>query len=258
MYVLAYNDICTGHCAMPPQFYIPDLFDLRPRTGGLPCSKTGSQPNWNPDARSGAVAPGSRARLCVRAAREKVDLVAAGPPQTRDGTQHQPLVLSAFGARRGLDYRRFMCPPADRPQHHVMRDACKCGPPPELCVPSDAILTQFAWKAGVFRDAPRQDRGERGLSVLIGAVSIQDAAKYVLMGEAPTTRQLSRAVVRLTSAGRFRAAKFAVIHTPGRIKEGIHATVVWPDADPVLLQPEGNWDTELSILFNSCFNDEGR
>jgi hypothetical protein len=124
-------------------------------------------------------------------------------------------------------------------------------------VPDSAILTQFAWKVGAFRDIPRHERDERGLSVLVGEVSIQDAATYVLMGEAPTARQLSRAVVRLTSAGDLRAVGFAVVHTPGRIKEGIHASVVWPDDDPVA-RPDGHWDTELSALFNSCFNEEGR
>lgn len=117
------------------------------------------------------------------------------------------------------------------------------------------VLTQFAWKADRFRDQPRIDR-EVGLSLLVGRVDVEEAARYVLLGQPPTRGQLSRAVVRLTTAGRLRKAGFAVIHTPGRVKPGKHATVVWPDDDP-LTRPEVPWPADVSEAFNSCFNEGG-
>jgi hypothetical protein len=119
-------------------------------------------------------------------------------------------------------------------------------------VPDDSMLTQHASKAGQFRNAPRIDR-EVGVSVLIGEWSVEDATRYVLTGNSPTRQQLSRAVVRLTRAGTLREARFAVVHTPGRIKDGPHATVVWPDGDP-LSGPQASWPAEVSAQFDSCFN----
>jgi len=144
---------------------------------------------------------------------------------------------------------------AAAPANHVQRAACKCGPPPELCVPDETLLTQFAWRPSSFRIRPRADRGELGLSVLIGRLTVEEAARYVLMGQPPPARQLASAAVRLTTAGDFRRAGFAVVHTPGRVKPGIHATVVWPNTDPIRC-PDGNWNTQVSDLFNMCFNEQ--
>jgi hypothetical protein len=122
-------------------------------------------------------------------------------------------------------------------------------------VPDDSVVTQQAWKVGQFRNAPRIER-EVGVSVLLGEWSVEDATRYVLMGKPPRRQQLSRAVARLTTVGRLRKAGFAVVHTPGHIKNGLHATVVWPADDP-LLRPEAAWPSEVSELFDSCFNEEG-
>jgi hypothetical protein len=32
-----------------------------------------------------------------------------------------------------------------KPVNHIQRDACRCGPPPERCVPPEEVLTQFGW-----------------------------------------------------------------------------------------------------------------
>jgi hypothetical protein len=117
------------------------------------------------------------------------------------------------------------------------------------------VLAQFGPKPGKFRNQPRPDR-ELGLSVLMGAWTPEDALRFVLPpGQAPTRAQLQAAVVRLTKAGKLREAGFAVVHTPGRVKPGKHASVVWPDDDP-LAGPEVPWPAEMSEKFDSCFNDE--
>lgn len=133
--------------------------------------------------------------------------------------------------------------------------ACRCGPPPEDCVLGDSVLTQQAWGAGKFRNAPRLER-ELGVSALIGEWSAEGATRYVLMGQSPTTKQLSRAVVRLTTVGKLRSAGFAVVHTPARVLRGAHVTVVWPDDDP-LNRPDAAWPHEVSEQFDSCFNEGG-
>lgn len=138
--------------------------------------------------------------------------------------------------------------------NHVQRSACRCGTPPDECVPDDSLLTQHAWKAGKFRNAPRVER-EVGLSMLIGDVSVEDATRHVLMGKPATREQLRRAVVRLTRAGKLRKVGFAIVHTPGRITAGRHVTVVWRDDDP-LNHPEVPWPPAVSDLFDTCFNDE--
>jgi hypothetical protein len=138
--------------------------------------------------------------------------------------------------------------------NHIQRSACKCGPPPEDCVPDNEDLTQYGPKAGKFRNQPREGV-ELGLSVLIGRWSAGDAVRYVLP-QPPAKEQLDRAVVRLTTAGTLRKAGFAVVHTPGRVKPGKHATVVWSQGDPIA-QPVVPWSQTASEEFDSCFNKEG-
>jgi hypothetical protein len=141
------------------------------------------------------------------------------------------------------------------PSNHVKRAACRCGPPPEACVPDGAVITQHGWKPSPFRNQPRPER-ELGLSVLQGKLSVLEATRYVLQGEMPTDRQLLKARVRRTTGEMLRTAGFALVHTPGRLRRGVHCTVVWPDSDP--LEAAGiPWPSEVSALFDSCFNEEG-
>jgi hypothetical protein len=140
------------------------------------------------------------------------------------------------------------------PPNHVKRAACRCGPPPELCVSDDEVLTQHGWTRSPFRSQPRIDR-ELGLSVLRGQVSLEEAAQYVLQGEQPTERQLLKSRIRRTTAKALRQAGFAVVHTPGRILASAHCTVAWPDRNP-LEAPLVPWPAEVSERFDSCFNEE--
>ncbi len=138
--------------------------------------------------------------------------------------------------------------------NHVQRSVCRCGPPPEQCMAEDQELAQFGWANKPFRNQPRIDR-ELGLSVLRGPISVEAAVRYVLP-EPPTQSQLRRGQTRLTTAGRLREAGFAVVHTPGPVRNDEHCTVVWPDSDPVSA-PQVPWPPEVSARFDSCFN-EGR
>ena len=138
--------------------------------------------------------------------------------------------------------------------NHVRRAACRCGPPPELCVPDDEILTQHGWIRSPFRNQPRGER-ELGLSVLRGPISLTEATRYVLQGEPPTERQLRKSRIRSSTAILLRQAGFAVVHTPGRVRNSAHCTVAWPDTDP-LEAPQVPWPSEVSERFDSCFNEE--
>lgn len=55
------------------------------------------------------------------------------------------------------------------------------------------------------------------------------------------------------TALRLREAGFAIVHTPGRIRGGVHATVVWPADDPLNHQ-EVPWPPGVPALFDECFN----
>jgi hypothetical protein len=116
------------------------------------------------------------------------------------------------------------------------------------------VLTQHGWVGRSFRNQPRIER-ERGLSVLRGEVSVQEATCYVLPRE-PTEHDLHKARVRRTTAAALRRAGFAIVHTPGKVPGSVHCTVAWPAADP-LENPEVPWPPEVSAAFDSCFNEEG-
>ena len=116
------------------------------------------------------------------------------------------------------------------------------------------MLTQHGWVASPFRNQPRIER-ELGLSVLYGSISLEEATQYVLQGEPPTERQLTKSRIRRATAAQLRQKGFAVVHTPGRITASVHCTVVWPDDEP-LEAPQAPWPGDVSELFDSCFNGE--
>lgn len=98
-------------------------------------------------------------------------------------------------------------------------------------------------------------RRETAISMLIGEHwTVKDACIYVSAGRTPTESRLSRAGLRRTTAGRIRAAGFAVVHTPGLAKEGPHVSIVWPDEDPLERQ-DVPWPDEISARFDACFNE---
>ena len=138
----------------------------------------------------------------------------------------------------------------------VQSMACHCGPPPEACIAGEAELTHHAWRAGAFRHEPRYADGERAMSVLMGHLTAEQATRDRLeaTGAEPTPSPLRLAVVRHTTAEKLRDQGFAVIHTPGRVVRGIHASVVWPDDDPLVNQVIP-WPPGVPALFDSCFNE---
>lgn len=87
--------------------------------------------------------------------------------------------------------------------NHVERTACRCGPPPELCLPDDTELTQYTPKAGIYRDRPRADRDERGMSVLIGKYRFLTLPPMCSLGEPSRRGNLRRPKCVLQLRGGF-------------------------------------------------------
>ena len=115
-------------------------------------------------------------------------------------------------------------------------------------------LTQQSWNVAAFRNKPRIER-ERDVSMLIGGDwTIEAACAYVSVGQSLSPRKLERAGLRHTTAGRIRGAGFAVVHTPGAIKDGPHVSIVWPDTNPLERQ-DIPWPDEVSARFDACFNE---
>lgn len=138
---------------------------------------------------------------------------------------------------------------------HVQKAACRCGPPPELCITDDTVLTQHAWSVDKFRAQPRIEV-EVAVSLLVGSDwTKESASKYVLRGESPTRRRLARVALRHTTAGALRAAGFAVVHTTGRVRGNPHVSVVWPATRP-LQEQLVPWPSEVSARFDACFTGE--
>ena len=117
----------------------------------------------------------------------------------------------------------------------------------------EIYLTQQSWDPPAFRNQPRIDR-ETAVSMLIGDQwTVEEACTYVYGGRQPSPRKLERAGLRITTAGRLRDAGFAVVHTPGAIKDGPHVSIVWPGDDPLEYQAVP-WPDEASALFDACFD----
>lgn len=47
---------------------------------------------------------------------------------------------------------------------------------------------------------------------------------------------------------------FAVVHTPGRVRNPGHVSIVWPADDPLNRQ-DIPWPQDVVTAFNGCFND---
>lgn len=137
-------------------------------------------------------------------------------------------------------------------RNHVKAMACRCGSPPEHCVPDGETLTQYGRAGSPFRCQPRIER-ELGLSVLRGPLTLEETVRHVLRRE-PTESDLARSRIRRTSAGRLREAGFAVVHTPGRTSVGVHCTVAWPGAEPIE-NPQVPWPMEVAAQFQRCFTE---
>lgn len=113
-------------------------------------------------------------------------------------------------------------------------------------------LTQHAWKPTGFREQPRVER-EVDISLLVGDDwTAESASRYILMGRDPDPKRLRSVTLRLTTAGRLRAAGFGVVHTPGKVKGGPHVSVVYPGDRP-LYEHTTPWPPEAAEQFVACF-----
>lgn len=132
-------------------------------------------------------------------------------------------------------------------------EACQCGPPPDLCVADDEVLTHHTKTAGEFLNAPRVET-EREISLLRGKLTTEEATRYRFRrgGAAAIQAAVERSSVRHTTAGQLRRVGFAVVHTPGRMINGTHISVVWPTDDPLKRQ-DVPWPDDVAAKFASCF-----
>lgn len=134
----------------------------------------------------------------------------------------------------------------------VAKRACRCGPPPEECVGDDEILTHYGHN-GEFTPAPRESVQEREVSVLRGPYTAHEAARQV-RGSRLSDAERSAASARYAHAGDLRDKGFAVVHTPGRVRNPGHVSIVWPADDPLNRQ-DIPWPQDVVTAFNGCFND---
>jgi hypothetical protein len=131
--------------------------------------------------------------------------------------------------------------------NHLEKAKCGC-PDPEACIGDRQILTQLDNAEGGFRLAPRPNRAELGLSMMIGRLSAEQ-----MMSLVARRRLADGRAVRYTTAGTLRGSGFAVLHTPGRSSDRPHASIVWPiPGGP--WNPAVPWDEDVQKRFDSCFN----
>ncbi len=132
------------------------------------------------------------------------------------------------------------------------RKLCKCDDGPIRCLKDDDFATQLSFKAGTFRRGPRAS--ELDVSLLRGRVTVLDAVRYVTGDRNPSERKVAASQVRFTTIGALRRAGFTAVHTPGRIRNGPHISVVWSSEDP-LVKPVVPWPPDLGSVFDGCFNE---
>ena len=139
----------------------------------------------------------------------------------------------------------------------VRKNACKCGGSAVTCVGDEETLTQFAPSLTSIRTRPREvmwnGRPELSMSLLRGRLSQFEAFRYV-MGREPRQSETLRILARYTQAGCLRRAGFAVVHTPGKNRTGVHVSVVWPNEDPLDRQ-DVPWPKGVPELFDGCFTE---
>jgi hypothetical protein len=115
------------------------------------------------------------------------------------------------------------------------------------------MLTHHTKTAGQFLDAPRIET-EREVSLLRGKLTVEEATRYRFRrgGTAAIQAAAERSDVRHTTGGQLRRAGFALVHTPGRMIDGAHVSVVWPADDPLERQ-DIPWPDTVAARFASCF-----
>jgi hypothetical protein len=114
-------------------------------------------------------------------------------------------------------------------------------------ISDDADLSQYGERSSGesfrFRDRTRAEVGETDISLILGRVSAEEAARLVTKTCRPY------AAVRHTTAGQLRGKGFYVRHTPTR-KNSQHVSVTLPQKDE-----HAEWDDNLAKIFDQCFAD---
>lgn len=138
----------------------------------------------------------------------------------------------------------------------VRRRACQTDKSGGRCIGDDEILTHHTKTRGRYDNAPRPwIEDETEISVQRGELTVAEAAASRNGGNPAHPADVAAASVRYTTAGRLRAAGFAVVHTPGPAGEqGGHASVVWPDANP-LDEQDPKWPLGVQEAFAACFTE---
>src|SRR5688572_8934263 len=88
---------------------------------------------------------------------------------------------------------------------------------------------------------------EEDVSLILGEVSADEAARIVHRPRRAAAIPAERHAVRYTTVGRLRDNGFEVCHTPGK-NTPKHVSVTYG-------QPGVQWPKEVSMLFDSCFED---
>jgi len=92
-----------------------------------------------------------------------------------------------------------------------------------------------------FRSGLRSERGEPGMSVIAGRVSVEEAVPLVCRGDSAGSAD----AVRYAVTEDLRKEGFTVTYRKSRIVPG-HAVVLWPD---------GEWDEGVLAKFSKCFSE---
>ncbi|MBO3086584.1 hypothetical protein [Cellulomonas fengjieae] len=133
----------------------------------------------------------------------------------------------------------------------TMPSGCGCGPPPHECLSDDEYVTQLTGRNGQFRNAPRVGV-EVDFSVHRGRLSLAATYTKVTKDSSPLPEELQNSGVRYALTGDLRTAGFTVVHTPGKIIDGTHTSIVWAGED--LGEVVVPWPEKVSETFGSCFD----
>ncbi|MFS0883864.1 hypothetical protein [Aeromicrobium sp. 179-A 4D2 NHS] len=134
----------------------------------------------------------------------------------------------------------------------LAKRVCTCSDGPEDCLKNEETVTQWAPSPEKFRREPDVDK-EIDFSVQRGQLTPEEC--WALMTSTGRVRpMLETAVVRYATVGDLRNAGIAVMHTPGRVADGLHVSLVWP-AEAPLDHGTAPWPPDVTDDVNACFNE---
>ncbi|NRQ51566.1 hypothetical protein [Aeromicrobium stalagmiti] len=137
-------------------------------------------------------------------------------------------------------------------RNSMLAMTCQCDDGPIDCLKSDQPVTQFVPGDDQFRCQPRSDR-EVGLSLQKGTLSTT-GARDAMLGKARSSKPKTGSRVRYSTVGTLRDNGFEVIHTPRKIANGTHVSVVWPNTNSVY-DAFVPWPEDVTQTFNECFDE---